>query len=43
MLKDGNATGVLLFEWMHLEDKVGGNQRVSLLQDDLSLASASLL
>lgn len=32
----------LLFEWMHLEDEVAGNQDVSLLQDDLSLAAACL-
>lgn len=34
---------VLLFEWMHLEDEVAGNKDVSLLQDDLSWAVASLL
>lgn len=32
----------LLFEWMHLEDEVAGNQNVSLLQDDLSLATVCL-
>lgn len=32
----------LLFEWMRLEDEAGGGQNVSVLQDDLSLAIASL-
>lgn len=41
MSEDNNAAGVSLCEWMRLEDEVAGNQDVSLLRDDLSLAIAS--
>lgn len=41
--EDGNASGSVLFAWAHLEGEVGHNQDVSLLQDSLSLAIASLL
>ena len=41
--EDGKATGGVSFEWTHLEGEVGYNQDVGLLQDSLSLATASLL